>query len=331
MENRTIYGNINFLLQHQPNPIMSTYDFLYKIFSNLFTENNAFVFIKKDERGNILGFYPIMALNYDLLQDTTGSIYLQFQFINGQIYTLPYEELIHLRKFYNKHDIYGDANKVLKTDLETVHTASEGIKNAIQTTSFLRGILKYTNTMLKDKDIKRNKEQFVQDFLNIENESGIAALDGKAEFQEINLKPITLDKDQLERVNYNIFEYFGVNEKIINNSYNSEEWNAFFEDVIEPIAIQLSQAFTNKIFSIESIKAGHRIVFTTNRIQYASLSQKIELLKIASDRGMITIDEGREILDMSPIGGEEGSKIMQSLNYIDSSQASQYQGGNKNE
>lgn len=327
--NRPIRGKINFLLQNEPNPIMSTYDFIYKILSNLYTDNNAFIFIQKDEQGMITGFYPVTALNYDLLQDSANRIFLQFQFINGQIYTLPYEELIHLRNFYNKHDIYGSDNKVLKTDLETVHTASEGINNAIKTTSFLKGILKFTNSMLKDKDIKKNKEQFVKDFLNLENESGIAALDGKAEFQEINLKPITLDKDQLERVNYNIFEYFGVNEKIINNSYNSEEWNAFYEGVIEPKAIQMSQAFTNKIFSETARKDGHKIVFTTNRIQYASLPQKIELLKIASDRGMITVDEGREILDMTPIGGEEGNKIMQSLNYIDSSVASDYQGGNK--
>lgn len=327
--NRPIKGDINFLLQNEPNPIMTTYDFLYKIISCLYTDSNAFIYIAKDQEGFIRGFYPVLALNYDLLEDESGTIYLQFQFINGQTYTIPYLDLIHLRLFYNKHDIYGTDNKVLKTDLETAQTASEGIKNAIKTTSFLKGILKFTNSMLKDKDIKKNKDQFVKDFLNLENESGIAAVDGKADFQEINMKPITLDKDQLERVNYNIFDYFGVSAKIIDNSYSAEEWNAFYEGVIEPRAIQMSQAFTNKIFSRTARKEGNKIVFTTNRLQYASLNQKIELLKVASERGMITIDEGREILDMPPIGGDEGSKIMQSLNFIDSSIANNYQGGNE--
>lgn len=323
-----IKGDINFLLQNEPNPIMTKFDFIYKTISMLYTDSNAFVYIAKDERGMITGFYPVLALNYDLLQDITGTIYLQFQFINGQTYTIPYLELIHLRLFYNKHDIFGTGNQVLKTDIETAHTASEGIKNAIKTSNNLKGILKYSNSMLKEKDIKASKDAFVRDFLNMENESGIAAVDGKAEFQEINLKPIALDKDQLEQVNYNIFDYFGISEKIVKNNYNYEEWNAFFEGVIEPRAIQMSDAFTNKIFSRQARKDGHKIIFTTNRLQYASLPQKVELLKVASERGMITVDEGREILDFAPIGGEEGEKIMQSLNYIDSSIANSYQGGN---
>jgi len=325
-----IKGDINFLLQNEPNPIMTKFDFIYKTISMLYTDSNAFIYIAKDERGMITGFYPVLALNYDLLQDVSGTIYLQFQFINGQTYTIPYLDLIHLRLFYNKHDIFGTSNQVLKTDIETAHTASEGIKNAIRTSNNLKGILKYTNSMLKEKDIKASKDAFVRDFLNMENESGIAAVDGKADFQEINIKPITLDKDQLEQVNYNIFDYFGISEKIVKNNYNYEEWNAFFEGVIEPRAIQMSDSFTNKIFSKQARKDGHKIIFTTNRLQYASLPQKVELLKVASERGMITVDEGREILDFAPIGGEEGNKIMQSLNYIDSSIANSYQGGENN-
>lgn len=325
-----IKGDINFLLQNQPNPIMTKFDFIYKTISMLYTDANAFIFIAKDKQGFITGFYPLLALNYDLLQDTANNIYFQFKFVNGKTYTLPYLELIHLRLFYNRHDIFGTNNKVLKTDLETAHTASEGIKNAIRTSNNLKGILKYTNSMLKEKDIKASKDAFVNDFLNLENESGIAAVDGKAEFQEINLKPITLDKEQLEQVNFNIFDYFGISEKIVRNNFNSVEWNAFFEGVIEPRAIQMSDAFTNKIFSIKARKDGHKIIFTANRLQYASLDSKINLIKVAGAYGLLTKDDGREILDMAPLGGEEGAKIIQSLNNIDSSIANDYQGGGSN-
>ena len=325
-----IKGDINFLLQNQPNPIMTKFDFIYKTISMLYTDANAFIFIAKDKQGFITGFYPLLALNYDLLQDTANNIYLQFKFVNGKTYTLPYLELIHLRLFYNRHDIFGTNNKVLKTDLETAHTASEGIKNAIRTSNNLKGILKYTNSMLKEKDIKASKDAFVNDFLNLENESGIAAVDGKAEFQEINLKPITLDKEQLEQVNFNIFDYFGISEKIVRNNFNSVEWDAFFEGVIEPRAIQMSDAFTNKIFSIKARKDGHKIIFTANRLQYASLDSKINLIKVAGAYGLLTKDDGREILDMAPLGGEEGKKILQSLNNIDSSIANDYQGGESN-
>lgn len=325
--NNNIKGDINFLLQNQPNPIMSKFDFIYKIISMLYTDSNSFVYIAKDEEGFITGFYPVLALSYSLLQDEQGVIYLQFKFINGKIYTLPYLELIHLRLFYNKHDIFGTDNKVLKTDLETAHTASEGIKNSIKTSNNLKGILKYENSMLKDKDLKSSKEAFVNDFLNLENESGIAAMDAKADFQEINLKPITLDSEQLKQVNYNIFDYFGISENIVRNKFTEEEWNAFFEGVIEPRAIQMSDDFTNKVFNIKARKEGHKIVFTANRLQYASLKTKILLLKEAGDRAMLKVDEGREIIDLPPIGGEEGNKIIQSLNYIDGRIANNYQGG----
>lgn len=325
-----IKGDINFLLQNQPNPITTKFDFIYRIISMLYTDCNAFVYIAKDKTGFITGFYPVLALNYDLLQDASGRIYLQFKFINGQEYTLPYLELIHLRLFYNQHDIFGTNNKVLKTDIDTAHTASEGIKNAIKTSNNLKGILKYTNSMLKEKDIKASKDAFVRDFLNLENESGIAAVDSKAEFEAVNLKPITLDKNQLEQVNYNIFDYFGISEKIVRNSFNSDEWNAFYEGIVEARAIQLSDAFTNKIFSHKAIRDGHKIVFTANRLQYATLANKISLLKEAGALGLLTKDEAREIIDLHPLGGEEGAKIIQSLNNIDSSIANDYQGGDKN-
>lgn len=296
-----IKGDINFLLQSQPNPLMTKFDFIYKTISMLYTDCNAFIFISKDKQGFITGFYPVIATNYELLQDNLGNIYLKFQFVNGLTYILPYLELIHLRLFYNQHDIFGTSNKVLKTDIDTAHTASEGIKNAIKTSNNLKGILKYSNSLLKEKDIKASKDAFVADFLNLENESGIAAVDGKAEFQEVNLKPITLDKEQLEQVNNNIFDYFGISEKIVKNNFTEEEWNAFFEGVIEPRAIQLSDAFTSKIFSIKARKDEHKIVFTTNRLQYASLTNKINLIKIAGSYGLLTKDDGREILDMPPL------------------------------
>lgn len=322
-----IKGDINFLLSNQPNPLMNTFDFIYRIISLLYTDCNAFIFIAKDRSGFITGFYPVLATTYELLQGSDGTIYFQFDFINGQTYVIPYLELIHLRLFYNRNDIFGMSNRVLQTDLNTANTVSQGIDKAIKTTSNLKGILQYENSMLKNKDLVKTKDEFVTDFLNMDNEGGIAALDAKAKFQEVNLKPITLDNEQLKQVNYNIFDYFGVSEKIVDNSFTEDEWNAFYEGVIEARAIQMSYAFTNKIFKKQSIKEGHKIVFTANRLQYSTLSNKISLIKEAGALGLLTKDEAREIIELPAIGGEEGAKILQSLNNIDSKIANQYQGG----
>lgn len=325
--NHPIKGSVNFILQNRPNPIMSTYDFIYKVVSQLYTYNNAFVFIAKDNNGNISGFYPILSYEDKLLQDRAGNVYLRFKFMNGQTYTLPYADIIHLRRFYNEDDYWGSSNKVLKTDIETAHTSSEGIKNAIKTTNSLKGILNFTNGMLKSDDIKKARDKFVKDFIAEGNKSGIGALDTKATYQAIDMKPVTLTDAQLQRVNQNIYDYFGISEAIITNSYTAEQWNAFFEGVIEPLAIQMSEAFTYAIFSQRAVREGHKIIFTTHRLQYASLDQKINLIKTISSYGMIKTDEARELLDMPPLGGEQGEKILQSLNNIDSNIANQYQGG----
>lgn len=322
-----VKGDINFLLSNQPNPLMNTFDFIYRIISLLYTDCNAFVYIAKDRTGFITGFYPVLATTYELLQGSDGTMYLQFDFVNGQTYTIPYLELIHLRLFYNRNDVFGMSNRVLQTDLNTADTVSQGIDKAIKTTSNLKGILQYENSMLKNKDLVKTKDDFVKDFLNMDNEGGIAALDAKAKFQEVNLKPITLDNEQLKQVNYNIFDYFGISEKIVDNSFTEEEWNAFYEGIIEARAIQMSYAFTNKIFKRQSIKDGHRIVFTANRLQYSTLTNKISLIKEAGALGLLTKDEAREIIELPQLGGEEGSKILQSLNYVDNKIANQYQGG----
>ena len=318
-------SKVGFLLEHRPNPIMNTFDFMYKVTANLYTNCNAFVYIHKNQLGIVQGFYPLLATSYQLYENANGEIFLEFNFMNGKTYMLPYLELIHLRLFYNQNDVFGTLDQILKTDLETAQTTTEGIKNAIRTSTTLKGILKFTNAMLKEKDIQASKEKFVNDYINLENESGIASLDGKAEFQAIDIKPITLDAEQLKMVNYNIYDYFGISENLIKNNFKTDEWNAFYEGVIEPRAIQMGHEFTNKLFNTNAIKDGNQIIFSTNRLMYATLDSKVNLLKNCAAYGMIKTDEAREILGLAPLGGAEGERILQSLNSIDTTIANEYQ------
>ncbi len=321
------HGEIEFLLSKNPNPLMNTYDFLYKVITLLYKNNNAFIFIQKDNAGMITGFYPIEANSYELLQDKNNDIYLQFKFINGQEYVIPYEDLIHLRRFYDKHEIYGDSNIALETPIEVAHTAMQGIENSIKTSSYLRGILKFTQNMLKQSDLIKFKDNFVKDFMTIENESGIAVIDQRAEFQEVNTTPVTLTPEQLAYTKENIYNYFNINEDIIKSKFTDDEWNAFFESVIEPLSIQFSLEFTNKIFTKDAIRSGHKIIFNVDRIQYAKTTTKIQLLKELAILGLYTLDEARAILDMPPIGGEDGKTRIQTLNVINADIADEYQAG----
>ena len=327
---RKFNGDINYLLSVRPNPINSTYDFLYRIRSQYEDTSNAYVFIQKDRKGNITGFYPIVSTEEQIMQTKDGRLILKFKFEGKKDELLPYEDLIHLRKFYYKNDFFGESNKPLKKDLETASIISESIKDALETTANLRGILQFS-AILKPEDIELAKQKFVKDYLNSSNSSGIGALDSKAKFEPIKLDPKLLDKDQMEILNKNIYDYFGVNEGIINNSFSADGWNSFYEGCIEPFAMQLSKEFTYKIFNDEAIRNGNEIVFTTNRVQYNSIDQKVKLLKEILPYGLVTKNTALAILDLPQLEGEEGEKILQSLNTIDSTIANDYQGGKNNE
>ncbi len=324
----TINGDINYLLQHRPNPINSPSQFLYKIAAMWSMYNNAFVYIHKDKQGYIKGFYPITASQYELLEDKSGTIYLKFIFsANNQTYELPYNELIHIRRMYNKHEIFGDNNDVLKTAVNTANTALQGIDNAIKSTAGLKGIIKFSQNILKESDMKKFKDKFVEDYLSIENESGVAVLDGKADYTPIKSDPVTLTNTQLQFLKENIYEYFNINENIINANYTDTQWSAFFESVLEPLAIQMEQEFTAKIFSDASIREGHRIIFKVERLKYNKTTTKVSLIQSLAQLGLLTVDECRAILDLAPFGGEKGSKTLQTLNVVNSDKADLYQLG----
>lgn len=322
-----IQGAINYIISIKPNPFMTTYDFIYKIVSLLLAQNNEYIYIDIDNNGNLQGLYPLNPL-FCTLVENNNEIWLKFQFLNGNVYYIKYDRVIHLRNFYVRHDFYGESNETLKGALETQTVADDGIKNAIKISASLRGVIKASQAMLKDKDIEKMKNEFVESLLS--STDGIGGLDARLDFKEINLDPVLLDKEQLSMVNGNIYGYFMISEEIIKSKYSADDWNAFYESVLEPKAIQMGQAFTNAIFSERAIKAGHRIEFSVNRIKYAKTETKINLIKEAGALGLLTVDEGREILDLPAIGGEEGNKRLQTLNVINTNLADEYQGGKKN-
>lgn len=322
-----IKGAIDHIISIKPNSYMTTYDFIYKVISLLLAQNNEFIYIDIDDNGYLKGLYPLNPLYCTLVEDN-NEIWLKFQFLNGNTYYVRYESIIHLRNFYTKHDFYGETNETLKSSIETQTVADDGIKNAIKISASLRGILKATQSMLKDKDIKQMKEDFIQSLLS--STDGIGGLDARLDFREINLNPVLLNNEQLKTVNGNIYGYFMLDEKFIRSIFTAEEWDAFYESVLEPRAIQMGQSFTNAIFSDKAIKEGHRIEFSVNRIKYAKTDTKISLIKEAGALGLLTVDEGREILDLPAIGGDEGKKRLQTLNVINANLADKYQGGSKN-
>jgi HK97 family phage portal protein len=265
------------MLQVRPNPYMDAYTFFYKVITNLYMSNNSFIFVDVDKMGMVKGFYPVNYSSVEL-KERSGVVYIKFSFIGGQQITLPYTELIHLRRFFYKHDFYGESNEVaLNPTLELINTTNQGIINAVKSSAFIRGILKFTG-MLKDSDIAAARNRFVNEYLSLGNNGGIGAIDSKAEFVPLDSKPTIVDDKQMQLISDKVCKYFGIGPKIITSSYSEDEWNAFYESTIEPIAIQMSLEFTSKLFTSREQGHGNEIIFEANRLQYASNTTKINLI-----------------------------------------------------
>lgn len=312
-----------------PNPYMNMYDFLYKVGSHREETDNAFIYFNKES----CELYPISASVMELLESKDGNLFTRFHFRMGNKVTIPFEDLIIIRKHFNKNDLFGENGSTLKNTMEVIDTTDQGIVKAVRRSAALRGILKW-KSVLRKEDIKKQTDEFVNDYLSINNDGGVASVDPRFDFEQLKSESYVPNKAQIDGAKERIYSYFGTNEKIIQSRFTEEEWNAYYENTIEPVAIQLSLEFTKKIFSDNKQGHGNEIIFESNRLQYASNTTKVAVARLLTDIGAASLDQILDIFNMAPIGGEEGKRRVQTLNMVNANKADLYQtgkGGDEND
>lgn len=313
---------LNRLLQVRPNPYMSAYDFLYKLVTRYYLYNNSFALLDRDERGIVRAIYPITCSYVEMLSDAAGGLYCRFTFNSGKQAIFSYADIIHLRRDFNSNDLLGDDNSALVPALELAHTQNEGIINGIKAGANIRGILHFTQIMSPTK-LKEEKEAFVSDYLTMNNEGGVVATDQKAEYTPIESKPVTVSAEQTAQAQEKIYNYLGVTKEIVNSSYTEDGFSAFYESVLEPLAVALGMEFTAKIFNDREQAYGNAIIFESGRLQFTSNKTKVSLIKELMPYGLLTVNQALEILNLPSV--PDGDKRLQSLNFIDQAQATAYQ------
>lgn len=317
------------LLEIRPNAENSTYDFLYKMASDLIYTSNAFaVVFFNDDCSEITSIQPITVTSHRIFE-VDGVLYFKFIWeYDKKSYTVPYQFVIHIKGRYNRKRFLGTPpDAELQNSTELLNVTYSGIKNVIRNSASLRGYLKYNN-FIDEKELRQKVSEFQSAYMSSDNEGGIAGLDNTLDFHEITQKPPAIPITQVNFFRENIYRYYGVNEKILNSTYTEAEWNSFYEGVIEPIAIQLSLEFTYKLFTEGERSFGNKIVFTTNRLQYATLQTRNAVAKDLFDRGIITINEYREFMYLPQT--EDGDVRMISLNYVKVDEQTEYQIGKAN-
>ena len=185
-------------------------------------------------------------------------------------------------------------------------------------------IVKY-NQLMNEEKIKENHKKFMSSFMSMENNGGVISLDDKTEYTPIQNSTIPMNQKDLDTIQERIYNYLGISKKIVNATFDEDEFTAFYESTIEPIALQLSLEFTAKTFSAIEQQHGNEIRFESGRLQYSNNETKIKLVAELLPSGLLTINQALNILGLPKLDDEQGNKRLQTLNYISADIAEQYQ------
>lgn len=297
------YKNLGRILQFKPNPWMDTTKFIYRLATILSVNTTAFIIpLYAEDYETIVGYYPLLPQRAEIVR-VNGEPWLRYSFINGQKAAIELNRVGVLTQHQYKDDFFGDGNSALLPTLKLLDIQKQGIEEGIKQSAILRFMAKLGQS-LRPEDITKERNRFSKDNLSSDNTSGVMMFDAKySDVKQIDSKPFIVDADQLKLIQTNVFNYFGVNESIIQNKYNEDEWNAFYEGKIEPFALQLSLVMSNMTFTDNELAFGNQIFFSANRLQYASNKTKLEVSTQLFDRGILSTDQVMDIWNMPHVEG----------------------------
>lgn len=296
------YKHLERVLQFKPNYFMDTTKFIKRLATILAVEHTAFIVPIEDKYGNLCGWYPLRAQRCEVVE-AAGRVYLRYLFANGEHGAIEFEKVGIMTDFEYNDDLFGEPNDTLKPTMQLLHTQNEGIVNAVKNSASIRFLAKVAN-MLKPEDIKKERERFTEENLSADNKSGMIIYDNKfSELKQIESKPYTPNALQMQQIQESVCTHFGTNMDILQNKFDEETWNAYYEGKIEPFAIQLSLVMSNMTFTQRELAHGNAITFSANRLQYASNATKLQVSTQLFDRALLNRDGVMDIWNMPHVEG----------------------------
>lgn len=309
-----------------PNPLMTTSDFLEKIIWLLYLNYNAFIF-PEYEGNRLVGLWPLNPSQVDFLQSPGGELYIRLRFLNGYESTIPYSRMIHIKYRFSVNEFMGgneegqpDNEALLKT-LSLNDTLLQGVGKALKTSFAINGVVKY-NTLLdgaKTEAAIKELENYLKN-----NESGFLPLDLKGEFIPFQRQIQLVDDKTLEFIDSKILRQFGVPLPILTGDYTTAQLAAFYQKTLEPLIISLGQAFTKVLFSTTELGHGNAIRFYPEELIFMDTNQKLEMVRLLGDSGALYENEKRVAFGLVPLAELSGVR-QKSLNYVDVNIANEYQ------
>lgn len=296
-------------LGHGPNQFQTWTQFMYRLSTILDVHNTAFITPIYDQYGEPSGIYAPLPRRCEIVAYNDVP-YLRYEFSNGGKAAIELDACGIMTKHQYKSDFMGETNHALFTTMELIHIQNQGISEGVKSAATYRFMAQLSN-FSKAEDLANERKRFTAENFASDAEAGGMLLfpNTYQNIKQIDVKPWVIDSEQMKVIRENVFDYFGVNEDILQNRAYGDKWTAFYEGAIEPFAIQFSEVMTKMLFTFREQSNGNRVMATANRLQYLSNSEKLNVSSQMLDRGIMSINDVREIWNLPPVDGGDARII----------------------
>ena len=297
-------------LKKAPNEMQTWSQFLSRLATILYVHNTAFIVPVYDDYGEVSGIYSVLPDRCEVVQYKVGKLikpYLRYKFRWGETAAVELENCGIMTRFQYRNDLFGEDNRALIPTMDLIAMQDQGIKEGVRSAASYRFMAKLTN-FAKAEDLKKERRRFTEENFARDADGGGLLLfpNTYSDIKQVEAKPFIVDAEQAKLIRENVFNYFGVNEDVLQSKAYGDAWSAFYEGVIEPFAIQLSEVLTRMLFTFREQGSGAGITATANRLQYMTNADKLSVSTQLLDRGIMSINDVRDIWNLPPVdGGDE--------------------------
>ena len=290
-------------MKRSPNDFQTWSQVLYRLSTILDMQNTAFIVPVFGEFGEIIGVYPVLPTRCEVIS-VEGEPWIRYRFNNGQTAAIELDLIGIMTKFQYKSDFFGESNAALLDTMSLIKLQRDGIKDATKNSNTYKFWAQVSN-FTKTEDLAKERKRFTSQNLTADADSeGLLLFPNTyTNITKLDSKSFVVDEGQMKLIQTNVYNYYGVNERILQNLANGDEWAAFYEGCVEVFSIQFSEVMTRMLFTPREQSQGSLLMATANRLQYMSNADKLNVAAQLTDRGILSINEAREIFNLMPVDG----------------------------
>lgn len=287
-------------LKFYPNEWMTWSQFLARCSTILDCTNNLFIVPVYNNKLEIVGLFPILPEKVELVEDKNKKLWIRYTFANGQRGAIEFSKCAYMVKHQYENDFFGSNNRVLRPTLDLISVEEQAVKEAVTNSTTIR-FIRQRNNFVSPEDLALERQRFTEYNLKGDSTEMLLFPYQYKDIKQVDVKPYTLDSEMVEKVKDNVFDYFGTNEDIIQGKASNDKLDAYFNAQIEPFAIGMSEALSKMIYTDLERSYDNHVYVASNRLQYMTVSEKVNMAQQLSDRGILTINEIRELFNYDPI------------------------------